>query len=372
MAITISSSVGRNAVNALPDVAAIGGALVGVGVENGGIFSAPLGIDWLGDAIAHFQGVQGLMASPDGRIDPGGGTLRRINAILFPDEVGVRKLVDDADLATTVGPDPVWAPDQDSLVTDFVFEWTGVAGSGSIHYFQLDAPVVPRWFGVLVPDGTTAFDRVHLFFHPTPAQAGYIDGQYQGFGPWRGIFHYLSDAMATQFCAAQTGRVLVMPLFTQSSAADCGLFPQRWPEVLGCILGRLAHGVETGAPFQRVTDVVVSSFSSGITYSHQFRSRANLGGRLAGVIDFDGIISSFSALSQGLTGPSGRVVKVQQSAVTAASVPTLAAANVFPVPQQRWGGPWAGFFNPNPGTAVLEIHGWIPQTMMQIAAQRAG
>jgi len=372
MGITIGASVGRGGVNAPADVVAVGGALVAVGVENGGIFAVPLGLDWLGDAIAHFQGVQGLMATPDGRIDPGGGTLRRINAILFPDEVGVRRLADTDGLATAVGPDPVWAPDQVSLVSDFVFQWVGVAGTGSIHYFQLDAPVVPRWFGVLVPEDTTEFDRVYVFFHPTPAQAGYVDAEYQSFGRWRGIFHYLSDDMAVQFCAAGTGRVLVMPLLTQAAAADCGVFPQRWPEVLGCILGRLAHGVESGAPFQRVTDVVVSSFSSGITYSHEFRKRANLGSRLAGVIDFDGVISTYSALSQALTGPAGRVVKVQQSTVSAGTVPSLAAANVFAVPLPRWGGPWDGVFDPNPGTALLQIHGVIPQTMMHVAAQRAG
>src|SRR5690606_34282557 len=108
-------------------------------------------------------------------------------------EVGVRRLADTDGLATAVGPDPVWAPDQVSLVSDFVFQWVGVAGTGSIHYFQLDAPVVPRWFGVLVPEDTTEFDRVHVFFHPTPAQAGYVDAEYQSFGRWRGIFHYLSD-----------------------------------------------------------------------------------------------------------------------------------------------------------------------------------
>lgn len=121
-----------------------------------------------------------------------------------------------------------------------------------------------------------------------------------------------------------------------------------------------------------MTDVVVSSFSSGITYSHEFRKRANLGSRLAGVIDFDGVISTYSALSQALTGPAGRVVKVQQSTVSAGTVPSLAAANVFAVPLPRWGGPWDGVFDPNPGTALLQIHGVIPQTMMHVAAHRAG
>src|SRR6476620_3718535 len=98
MGIQIFSSVGRGGVNVPSDVVAIGGALVGVGIDNGGVFGPPLSVDALGDAIAYFQGVQGL--SSDGRVDMGGGTLRRINAILFPDEVGITAL-DPAGLATS-------------------------------------------------------------------------------------------------------------------------------------------------------------------------------------------------------------------------------------------------------------------------------
>jgi len=75
---------------------------------------------------------------------------------------------------------------------------------------------------------------------------------------------------------------------------------------------------------------------------------------------------------EALTGPAGRVVKAQQSAATPATVAGLAAQNVFPLQQPRWGGPWAGLFDPNPQTALLQIHGLIPQHLMRIAAQRAG
>ena len=99
MGIQIFSSVGRGGINAPSDVIAIGGALVGVGIDNGGVFGAPLSLDALGDAIANFQSVQGISSNPDGRVDPGGGTLRRFNAILFPDEVGITAL-DPAGSAT--------------------------------------------------------------------------------------------------------------------------------------------------------------------------------------------------------------------------------------------------------------------------------
>ncbi|KMO84109.1 hypothetical protein BST22_13920 [Mycolicibacterium chubuense] len=367
MGIAIGAGVGANAANAPLDVAVIGGALVTVGPDNGGIFGVPMSIDGLTDAIRAFQVFQGMKA-PDGRVDPAGNTIARLNAILFPDEVGITELVDGA-LATTVD-STTWAPVEASLVSDFVFEWAGVAGAGAMHYFQLNEHSVPRWFGVLVPEGALRYDRVHIFFHPTPAQAGHPDGEYHGLGSFRDVFHYLSDSFGSQFCASASDRILVMPLMTQAAAADCGIFPQRWANYLGCILGRLATGMSVGAPHLTISSVVVSSFSSGITYSHQFRTRTNLGPRLAGVIDFDGGFSSYSNLSQQLTGPAGHVVKAQQSAAN--NIPAQAAQNIFPLPRERWGGPWAASFDPNPQTARLQVHAGIPQAMMKIAAERAG
>ncbi len=372
MGLTIGQSVGTGGVNAPLDVLAIGGALVLVGVDNGGVFGPPLTTEALGEAVAQFQAVQGLLPHPDGRVDPGGASLRRLNAILFPDEVGVRPLADQTGLATSVS-STVWAPDPESLASEYAFRWTSVAGAGQIHYFQLDEAVVPRWFGVLVPDGTVEFDRVHLFFHPTPAQAGHQDAVYPTLGSFRDIWHYLTDSMAAQFCAARTGRIMIMPLMTQSAAVDCGTFPQRWPEVCGCILGRLAAGVDEGARFQRVSSVVVSSFSSGIAYSHAFRTRAVLGDRLAGIIDFDSVISSYSSLSPRAAAAAARtVIKAQQTDASPGSLPALSAQGVFPLPRARWGGPYEGLFDANPGTAVGQIHGAIPQTMMHVAAQRTG
>lgn len=372
--IVIEKSVGRNGVNLPVDVAKIGAALVAVGPDRGGFFAPPLTIEGLGDAIEHFQQFQGLPVH-DGRVDPGGRTLRRINEILdpaMPAAGGIRAMSGSAGFAATVNKN-TWTPFEDSLVSDFVFQWANVAGSGRIFYFQLDEQVVPRWFGALVPDGTSSFDKVHVFFHPTPAQAGYHDSQYHGPANWPDIFHYLTDDMGAQFCAAGTGRVLVMPLMTQAAAQDCGVFPQRWESILGRILGMLKSGDTTGsAPPEPISSIVVSSFSSGIVYSHQFRSRAHLGGRLSGVIDFDGIISSFSQHSTALSGPPGRVVRMQQSAANPQSIGTLAAQNTFPLVRSRWGGPWANSFVADDHQAMLQIHGTIPQTMMYVAAGRAG
>ncbi|MCX7671842.1 MAG: peptidoglycan-binding protein [Anaerolineae bacterium] len=346
-----------------------------VGPNRGGIFAPPLTIEGLGQAIQAFQAFQGLPVQ-DGRVDPGGRTLRRINEILnpgeFPAAETVRPLTGVAGLETAVDRE-TWTPDPASFVSDFVFRWSRIAGRGKISYFQLSEPLVPRWFGVLVPEGVTSFDKVHIFFHPTPAQAGHNDANYHRLEDWAAIFHYLSEDMGAQFCAAGTDRVLVMPLMTQAASQDAGILPQRWESIVGRILGMLKTGdfSEAAAPVS-ITSVVVSSFSSGIVYSHQFRTRASLGGRLAGVIDFDGIISSFSQLSAALSGPAGHVVRMHQTASTPQTVSSLAAQKIFPLARPRWGDPWTPFLDPSPQAALLQIHGHIPQTTMWIAAQHAG
>jgi len=383
--VIISQSVGRNGRNVDVDVAKIGAALVAVGPDNGGIYAVPLSIGGLAEAIELFQTFNTL-PTHDGKVDPNGATLKKINSILFPGQVpfpvpptpsaggGTLQKLDVSliGLATSVSGN-AWTPVEDSLVSEMEFKWAGTpVGEGDITYFQLDANVIPKYFGVLVPKGLTDFSKTHIFFHPTPGQAGYNDGTYFGMGNWYGIFHYMTDSMAKQFCAAGMGRVLIMPLMTSSSAGDCGMFPQRWESLVGKMLGMIKSGdfSDSASPVS-VSDTVVSSFSSGITYSHHFRGLAGLGPKLAGVIDFDGGISSYRGFSAGLTGPAGKVVRMQQMPANAATLGTLASQNIFPLPRSRWGiTPYN--FPKGDGAAVLQVHGAIPQSMMYVAARHAG
>ena len=58
--------------------------------------------------------------------------------------------------------------------------------------FQINQPVVPNWFGVAIPNNSVNFDRPNLFFHPIPAQAGYLDGDYQTkTGKWPELYYYM-------------------------------------------------------------------------------------------------------------------------------------------------------------------------------------
>jgi hypothetical protein len=380
--ISIGLSVGKRGRNVEPDVSKIGAALVAVGPDNGGIFGVPLSVDGLGGAIESFQRFQKL-PSHDGKVDPTGDTLKRINKILNPGMVppvpapatarsGKVRRMATPPTATTIGK-TTWAPVEDSLIRDHVFKWTGVAGKGRIEYFELDADVVPNWFGVVVPDGVTATEHIHIFFHPTTSQAGFNDQNYRSKAGWGGIFHYMTDDFSAQFCAASTGQILIMPVLNQGAAGTCGIFPAQWESICGQILALVAAGpdVETADP-AKISSVVVSSFSAGITYSNAFRKAAHLGGRLTGIIDFDGIISSYSALSAGLpVGGGFPVVRFFQSSdATERQLPVLASQNFFPLARARWGEPWDTVLPKNPALAVKPLHGNIPQRFMFLAAQR--
>jgi hypothetical protein len=380
--VVISKSVGRLGQNLAADVAKIAAALVAVGAERGGIFAPPLSIDGLGQAIKVFQDFHKLPVR-DGRVDPGGGTLKKINAVLFgglvppptpPQGTGKLKVIDAVahSLSTSVNR-PVNTPVEASLVRDLLFDWTVVTGGGRITYFELDEAIVPRWFGVLVPQGTTKFNNVHIFFHPTPGQAGFDDRQYHNLAAFKAIWHYLTDEMAAQFCAAATGRVLVMPLMTNGSAATAGVFPQRWESLVAKMLGMVSSGnlTDTAAPIG-IDNVVVSSFSAGISYSHAFISRAKLGAKLKGIIDFDGAFSSFSGLSAGLAAGISPAVRMQQMVgVKQSQIAGLAARHFFPLPPTRWN---KLLLVPakDDRQSMNMIHGLIPQVTMFTAARRAG
>ncbi len=376
--VTITQSVGKLGVNLAPDVAAITAALVAVGSSRGGTQWPASSRSELEKAIENFQKHEmqyGYLKIVDGRIDPHGSTLRRINAYLGGDNLtapptpggGVGTLTflpSRAELPEEVTTSTAKTPIEDSLIRDFLFDWTVVVGHGRIHYFQLTENVVPKWYGVLVPDNTVSFNNVHLFFHPTPGQAGYQTSTYYQLGNWYKIFRYLWQQMGAAFCAAATGRVMIMPLMTDGVSVTCGILPQRWEELFSQMLSMVQ--ADEGAPFgSRVTisSMIVSSFSSGITYSHYFRQRANLGSRLAGVIDFDGLYSTNRNLCVGLLSPGGRVVKAQQMIVKRDMITQLAAQNIFPFSRERMKPPYEK-------KTPHEIHAAIPHFMMYIAAKR--
>lgn len=227
-------------------------------------------------------------------------------------------------------------------LNDWILDPTSVVGSGPLAFvqsgmqtttmlFQIDAPVVPNWFGVAVPSGITSFTDPVLFFHPTPSQAGYVDADYAAkSGKWPELFYYM-DKLGWQVDPAHKDRVVIMPFLTEAAAADTGILPGAWQSILTQILTgvRAALNADDGTPLS-MTSVAVASYSAGIVYSDTFRRKAaGLSPLLREIWDLDGSFSTYASLSAKLqTTPTTRVIKYDQvSGAEGAS---------FHVPVPRW------------------------------------
>jgi hypothetical protein len=332
------------------------------------------------DAIKDFQFTEKL--NPDGVIGRNGDTLRRINALLKTNGPlprsrkrhkrlfggGVSR-IDPPDNAptefTTIFPTPI----PQSFRSDYHFNWQALTKpEARILYYELDENVVPSIFGVVVPATLQSFDSAHIFFHPNPAPAGYNDATYQTRAGWGGIFHYMSDSFSAQFAAAELDQILIMPVFTASTLGSAGIFPERWQEIVSAILGDLnpiAFVNELG--LKPLRNIVLSSFSAGISYSHHFRQRASGIDAVVATIDFDGLFSTFRTLSAKLVHSGARSLVFHQGAVRERDLFALDAQGNFPVPDARWHGGNTAW---QPMTGGM-VHGGIPHAFMHFASRRA-
>jgi hypothetical protein len=171
--------------------------------------------------------------------------------------------------------------------------------------FEINAPVVPNWFGVAVPLGVTDFSGVNIFFHPTPAQGGYKDSDYnkdpnysKKAGMWPMLFHYMERLGYQLDAARQDGanpnQIVIMPFLTEA-ALDTGIFAPNWASIVTDILTKTRTAMGGSGPPIALSKVVVSSFSAGLIYSNSFRTAASgLNPFLSRVWDFDGYPKSLS------------------------------------------------------------------------------
>jgi len=243
-------------------------------------------------------------------------------------------------------------------ISDWMIDPASVAGSDPLAFLQgtmqstamlfaIDAPVVPNWFGVSVPSGITSFTDPVLFFHPTPAQAGYVDADYAAkTGKWPELFHYM-DKLAWQVDPAQKDRVVVMPFLTSAAATDTGILPGAWQGLLVQLLTatRAAMGADDGSPLT-MTSLAVASYSAGIVYSDTFRRKATgLSPLMREIWDLDGSFSTNAALSLKLRSTDAtRVTQYDQHAGP--------GGPSFHVPIPRW----SAF--PAAVTTGIEVH-WM-------------
>ena len=246
--------------------------------------------------------------------------------------------------------------------TNWVVDPASVPGSGNLAFLGLDAEVttllfaiadnvVPNWFGVAVPRGISDFTRPHLFFHPTPGQAGYVDGDYRTkSGLWPQLFYYM-ERLGYQLDGARRNQVLIMPFMTEARK-DGGILITDWQDIFTQILTQVRDIYDpSDQSALSIAQLVVSSFSAGMIYSDSFRRNgAKVVSLLAEVWDFDGRFSTYSWITQALHGtPQVQVIKYDQVASSDTS------AYHAPLPR------WTNLVNPP--TSNMEVHALIRDFM---------
>jgi hypothetical protein len=206
---------------------------------------------------------------------------------------------------------------------------TGTAVNGPLHFvdravayttmlYELDADVIPNWFGVAVPDGITDFTRPTIYFHPNPDPPGYKEGPQSSiyFGKknpdepglseddrnkrrkWWQLFEYVERlgaqlAGAVQF-GASPNQVVVFPFMTASTLETCGILPKHWKPIVTDILGDVRQRVTGVGGTLAISNMAIAGYSYGHTVATNFRLKAQaaapgvLSAIAKQVIGFDG------------------------------------------------------------------------------------
>jgi hypothetical protein len=281
----------------------------------------------LAQAIFDFQTHwvrQGEFRRADGVVDPNGTTLKKMDALVK---------------ATPVGPvKPEIEPDQVEI-DGIILRQANPPALAAIHEVSnpvveplsvalpllAQKPLVTRihelriqvvkpdgtfWVGVAVPEGTTDFTRAHLFFHPTPIQAGQVraaDRDYPKFvGGWPTRIQRYMPRNGGQMAGARKIPLLV-PYMTMASAKmdpKFNVFADRPQATLNAILTFAQQIILSDkSATVELRALSTSSFSSGVTFHAAFLELTKSMGLVVEVMDFDStfIISKHEKVS----GPAG-------------------------------------------------------------------
>ncbi len=257
--------------------------------------------------------------------------------------------------------DTIWIVDPNSVPPPGNLRFSGLDVAITTMLFQLDDPtVVPNWFGVAVPPGIQDFTRPHIFFHPTPGQANYVDSDYPTkSGKWPELFYYM-ELLGYQLDGARRNQIIIMPFLTEARK-DTGILPANWQDITTDILVAVRariHPQDT-SPLN-ISQLVVSSFSAGMIYSDSFRrTGANVSDVLAEIWDFDGRFSTYNWITNALHSTAGvRVIKYDQ--VDASD------QDSFHLPLRRWA-TYAGH-----PTSSMQVHALIRDFMFLHGASISG
>jgi hypothetical protein len=257
--------------------------------------------------------------------------------------------------------DTIWVVDPNSVPPPGNLRFSGLDVAVTTMLFQLDDPnVVPNWFGVAVPRGIQDFTRPHIFFHPTPGQANYVDSDYPTkSGKWPELFYYM-ELLGYQLDGARRNQIVIMPFLTEARK-DTGILPANWQDIVTDILVAVRASIhpQDASPLN-ISQLVVSSFSAGMIYSDSFRRNgADMSAFLAEIWDFDGRFSTYNWITNALHRTAGvQVIKYDQ--VDASD------QNSFHLPLRRWAD-YAGH-----PTSNMQVHALIRDFMFLHGASITG
>ncbi|MDH4085243.1 MAG: hypothetical protein OEV99_14205 [Nitrospira sp.] len=168
-------------------------------------------------------------------------------------------------------------------------------GTMNEFLFEMRKDGAIYWIGAAVPQGTPDFSKVQVFFHPTVVQAGVVhaaEGDYPGFGGgWSGSLQRYVAMQGGQLAGARQ-TPLIVPFMTMAAftgLAPAYMFGTRPIETLNAIMTAVRDEAMPGADdLVDVTQIGVSSFSSGIGAMRLFIKTFGSSGLITETTDFDG------------------------------------------------------------------------------------
>ncbi len=213
----------------------------------------------------------------------------------------------------------------------------------------------PRYFGVAFRFGITDIGTVNIFCHPVPGNAGMQDNDYPSLkGTWSNLFRYIQH-FGVQLAAGGSNMVLVMPMFSNATYTNLGIFNKAWHEIIDAILVEVQKVAWPDKPGEEMVrnrtamkNVILSDFSRGRPLLSRVRNAPGMAALLREIWDFDGVGGAPPGPPKG-----GRAFLYTQGAIGPGH-------NVFYLPLPRW----ARFpFYAQARLSNNGVHGDIPQRL---------
>ena len=239
-------------------------------------------------------------------------------------------------------------------------------GSISEFLFEMRKDGEIYWIGAAVPQGTSDFSKAQIYFHPTVVNGGVThatEGDYPAFrGGWSGILQRYVAMQGGQLAGARQTPLIVpfMTMAARTGQAPAYMFATRPADTLNAIMTAVRDAAVpgVGAPVQ-VSQIGVSSFSSGIGAMRLFIRVFGASGLIAETTDFDSpFITAEPKIITRSPGAVGRVFTQVAPLHRQAGWVTMPATSFRNIHTFRSHGPhaqigWMAFFMASMGSAIV-------------------